>query len=88
MKKIPTRKCIGCDTIKPKNELIRIVKTNVGDISIDKTGKKAGRGAYICDEIKCLELAIKKNKLEREFEQKIEEEIYNLLRGVIIDSAK
>ena len=59
MKKIPQRTCLGCNTKKNKQELIRIVKNKEGNISIDKTGKKEGRGAYICDDIKCLEKGIK-----------------------------
>ena len=85
MKHIPQRTCIGCNTIKDKNELIRIVKNKENKISIDKTGKMNGRGAYICDEIKCLEKAIKTKRLERVFEIKISDEVYENLRGVISD---
>lgn len=85
MKKIPQRTCIGCNTQKNKKDLIRIVKDKDGNISIDRTGKANGRGAYICDNIECLEKAIKSKKLERTFETKISEEIYENLRGVIID---
>lgn len=83
MKSIPQRTCIGCNEIKPKKELIRIVKNKEGQIFIDKTGKANGRGAYICDKIECLEKAIKTKKLERTFETKIDEEIYNELRQTI-----
>lgn len=65
---------------KPKKELIRIVKNKEGEISLDKTGKKQGRGAYICGNIDCLEKAIKTKRMEREFEAEISEEIYALLR--------
>lgn len=85
MKKIPQRTCIGCNTQKNKKDLIRIVKDKDGNISIDRTGKANGRGAYICDNIECLGKAIKSKKLERTFETKISEEIYENLRGVIID---
>lgn len=85
MKRIPQRTCIGCNTTKNKNELIRIVKNKENEINIDKTGKMNGRGAYICDDIKCLEKAIKTKKLERVFEAQISEEIYENLRGVISD---
>ena len=64
MKKIPLRRCIGCFESKPKNELYRIVKTAEGEILLDKTGKKNGRGAYICSNKECLERAIKGKKLE------------------------
>lgn len=85
MKSLPQRTCIGCNSKKNKNELIRIVKNKDGNISIDRTGKANGRGAYICDSIECLEKAIKSKRLERTFETKISDEIYENLRGVIID---
>ena len=62
LKTIPQRSCIGCNCKKNKNQLIRIVKNNENVISIDKTGKANGRGAYICDNIECLEKAIKNKK--------------------------
>lgn len=85
MKHIPQRTCIGCNAVKEKNNLIRIVKNKENEISIDKTGKMNGRGAYICDDIKCLEKAIKTKRLERVFEIKISDEVYENLRGVISD---
>ena len=75
----------GCNTKKNKNELIRIVKDKYGNISIDKTGKANGRGAYICDNIACLEKAVKSKRIEKSFEMKIEDKIYEDLRGAIID---
>ena len=80
MKKIPMRRCLGCFESKPKKELIRIVKNKDGEISLDKTGKKQGRGAYICCSEECLDKAIKTKRIENEFEVKIDEEIYALLR--------
>ena len=85
MKKIPLRTCMGCNEKKPKKELVRIVKNKDGQIFIDRTGKAEGRGAYICDSIECLDKVIKSKRLEKVFESKISEEIYNNLRGVIID---
>ena len=85
MKKEPQRTCLGCKESKNKKELIRIVKQNDGKIFIDKTGKANGRGAYICNNIECLEKAIKSKRLENNFETKIDIEIYESLRGVIID---
>ena len=85
MKKIPERTCIGCGSKKTKKELVRIVKYKEGNISIDRTNKMAGRGAYICEDISCLEKAIKSKRLEKTFETKIEDEIYEELRGVLID---
>lgn len=84
MKSIPQRTCIGCNTKKNKKDLIRIVKNKNNEISVDKIGKAEGRGAYICDNANCLEKAIKTKRLERVFEMKISEEIYNDLRGVIV----
>ena len=83
MKNLPKRTCIGCNEIKLKKELIRIVKNKEGQILVDKTGKANGRGAYICDNIECLEKAIKTKRLERNFETKISDEIYEELRKMI-----
>ena len=85
MKSIPLRTCMGCNEKKPKKELVRIVKNKDGEIFIDRTGKADGRGAYICDSIECLEKIIKSKRLEKVLEVKIPEEVYNNLRGVIID---
>ena len=85
MKNQPQRTCMGCNEKKDKNELIRIVKSKNNEISIDRTGKKEGRGAYICDDIKCLEKVIKTKRLERVLEIEITQEIYESLRGVILD---
>lgn len=83
MKNLPKRTCIGCNETKLKKELIRIVKNKEGEIKIDKTGKANGRGAYICDNIECLEKTIKTKRLERNFETKISDEIYEELRKMI-----
>lgn len=88
MKSLPQRTCIGCNAKKDKKELIRVVKDKEKNIQIDRTGKAPGRGAYICDDITCLEKAIKSKKLEKAFEMRISEEIYERLRGVIIDQSK
>lgn len=83
MKNIPNRTCIGCNEIKPKKELIRIVKNKEGNIFIDKTSKANGRGAYICDNIECLEKAIKTKRLERTFETAIDTKLYEELKNVL-----
>lgn len=83
MKKIPLRRCLGCFESKPKNELCRVVKTADGEIILDKTGKKNGRGAYICSNRECLEKAIKAKRLEKEFDVKISENIYTELRNMM-----
>ena len=85
MKKQPQRTCMGCNEKKDKKDLIRIVKSKDNEISIDRTGKKEGRGAYICDDVNCLDKLIKSKRLERVFEMSISDEIYESLRGVIID---
>lgn len=85
MKNLPKRTCIGCNETKLKKDLIRIVKNKDNQISIDRTGKADGRGAYICDNIVCLEKAIKTKRLERTFEMQIDNEIYDKLRQVISD---
>ncbi len=78
-KKIPLRQCLGCGEMKPKRELIRVVKSAEGDVSIDLRGKKSGRGAYICHSIECLEAARKARKFEKAFSMKIEDEIYDAM---------
>lgn len=87
MKKLPQRTCMGCYEAKNKSKLIRIVKNNEGEIFIDLIGKANGRGAYICNNVECLEKAIKSKRLEKCFETKIDNEIYESLRGVIIDKS-
>lgn len=79
-KKIPMRQCVGCGEMKPKKELIRILKTEENNFIIDKTGRKNGRGAYICLARECLEKAIKSRGLERSFKMKISEEVYESLK--------
>lgn len=76
---------MGCNLRKDKNELIRIVKKRDGIIEIDKTGKMQGRGAYICNKIECLEKLAKYKRLEKVFECQINENVYESLRGVMID---
>lgn len=83
MKKIPQRTCIGCNIKKDKKELIRIVKNKDNEIKVDRTGKLEGRGAYICDSIDCLEKAIKSKRLEKNFEIKIDNTVYEDLRKFI-----
>lgn len=79
-RKIPLRMCLGCNEMKPKGELIRVVKSPEGDVFLDVTGKKNGRGAYICHSTECLEKAIKSKRLERSFSMAIPTEIYDSLK--------
>ena len=76
MKKKPQRTCMGCNSKKDKSELIRIVKNNKNEITVDKTGKLEGRGAYICNNMECLEKAIKSRRIEKAIEAKISDEIF------------
>lgn len=79
IKKIPMRQCVGCMEMKPKNELIRVVKSPEGEISLDVSGKKNGRGAYLCKSSDCLAKAIKAKKLQRAFETAIPDSVYKSL---------
>ena len=80
VKKVPVRKCIGCQEMKNKKELIRIVRSDEGEFSVDTTGKKAGRGAYICPNVECLEKAKKSKGLERSFKSAVPAEVYDKFR--------
>lgn len=73
---IPLRKCLGCGEMIGKKGLIRIVRSKDGEISLDPTGKKSGRGAYICNDRECFETAVKKRSLERALKCQIPEEVY------------
>ncbi|MBE6764640.1 MAG: YlxR family protein [Ruminococcaceae bacterium] len=75
-RKIPMRMCTGCGEMKPKRELVRIVKSPEGEISVDLVGKKPGRGAYICRSTECLQAARKARRLEKTFSSKIEDEVW------------
>ena len=76
-KKIPMRQCVGCREMKPTKELIRVVKSPEGAISLDFRGKAPGRGAYLCPDAACLKRAVKSKALERGFEMAIPQEIYD-----------
>ena len=78
-KKIPMRQCLGCREMKPKRELIRVVRSPEGEISLDFRGKAPGRGAYLCPDPQCLKKAIKARALERAFSAQIPPEIYGRL---------
>lgn len=80
-KKVPMRMCLGCQEMKPKKELIRVVKNKENEISVDFTGKKAGRGAYICKNIECFRKAKKAKRFEKAFEASISEEVYQTLES-------
>lgn len=75
-RRIPLRKCTGCGEMKPKKELVRVVKSPDGELSLDVTGKKAGRGAYVCPSLDCLQAAKKARRFEKAFSCRIPEHIY------------
>lgn len=77
---MPMRQCVGCQEMKSKKEMIRIIRTNEQEFLLDATGKKNGRGAYICPDVECLKKALKNKGLERSFKQAIPVEIYEELK--------
>ena len=79
MKKIPLRMCTGCGEMKPKKELVRVVRSKEGEISLDLTGRKAGRGAYVCRSLDCLKKARKTRRIERSLDCQIPDEVYDAM---------
>jgi len=82
-KKIPMRMCVGCREMKPKRELIRVVRAPDGTVSLDPVGKKPGRGAYVCRSENCLKRAIKQRQLERQLEVQLSEEVAQALQDTL-----
>lgn len=76
-RKIPLRKCMGCNEMKPKKELVRVVRSKEGEISLDLTSRKPGRGAYVCPNSSCLSKARKARRIERALQCQIPEEVYD-----------
>ena len=87
-RKIPMRMCVGCREMKPKMELLRVVKPQDGDARIDRSGKAAGRGAYVCDNIECLKKAEKIRALDRALDTKIEADVFRQLEEQILAGAE
>lgn len=85
IKKVPERKCVGCNEHKNKTDLWRVVKTKDGDVSLDKTGRAAGRGAYICKSAACLKKAAKAHRLEAAFQMQIPQEVYASLEAAMAE---
>lgn len=81
-KKVPMRMCVACREMNPKNTLVRIVSSKEEGISVDYTGKKPGKGAYLCINKKCVEKAKKTNALKRAFDKKIPESVYGELEKI------
>ena len=78
-KRVPLRKCTGCGEMKPKKGMVRVIRTAEGEILIDLTGRKNGRGAYICKDPECLKKAAKNHGLERSFKTAVPPEVYQTL---------
>ncbi len=87
-KKVPMRQCAGCGEMKSKKELLRVIKTPEEEIMLDITGRKNGRGAYICTSMECLKIAQKKHGLERSLKVSIPEEVYESLEQEMSKVAK
>ena len=88
VKKIPVRQCLGCNEHKPKAELIRVVRSPEGEISLDTRGKKSGRGAYICHHVKCLNKARKSKRIDRALDVTIPDEIYDAMEAELLEDAE
>lgn len=87
-KKEIRRMCVGCGEMFDKRELIRVVKSPEGEVVLDKTGKKNGRGAYVCNNVQCLKKARKRKSIERAFSMKIDDEVYDKMEEEIINAEK
>ena len=88
VKKIPLRQCVGCGEMKPKKDMVRVIKTAEDEIIIDVTGKKNGRGAYICYSQECFAKAFKNKGIERSLKYKVPEEIYDRLKEEMCNYAE
>ena len=80
-RKVPMRTCVGCRTVRPKRELIRVVRDPQGELHVDATGKKSGRGAYICPTAQCLRDAVNGKRLERALERPVPQEVLHTLEA-------
>ena len=85
-KRVPMRMCLGCSEMKPKKELVRIVRSPEGNVSVDFTNKASGRGAYICKDVNCLTKAVKSTRLEKNFGHSVAEEIIASLKEALTNA--
>ncbi len=85
-RKVPMRKCTGCGEMKNKRELVRVVKNKEGEVSLDLTGKKAGRGAYVCKSLACLQKARKTRGFERALSCQIPAEVYDRMEQELLEN--
>ncbi len=88
VRKIPMRKCVGCQEMKKKKEMIRVLRVSESEFVLDTTGKKNGRGAYLCFSEECLDKAIRNKGLERSFKQPIPQQVYKTLKEELVNSDK
>ena len=86
-RKIPLRQCLGCNERKPKKELLRVVRTPEGEIELDFNGKRSGRGAYICHDVKCLRKARKSGRIGKNLECEIPDEVYDRMENELSEEA-
>ncbi|MDD2443770.1 MAG: YlxR family protein [Desulfotomaculaceae bacterium] len=84
VKKIPLRMCVGCQEMKPKKQLVRVVRTPDEKIEVDLTGKRSGRGAYICPDLECLTKAIKGKRLDRALQRPVGQDVVDALRQKLV----
>lgn len=84
-RKVPQRMCVGCREMRPKRELLRVVKSTEGALALDRTGRMPGRGAYICPREECLRRAVKTRQLERALEARMEDAVVETLRAALVD---
>ncbi len=85
VRKTPVRQCLGCNEHKPKKEMLRVLRTPDGEITLDFTGKKSGRGAYICSKASCLKRARKSRRIDRALECDIPEEVYDAMEKALAE---
>ena len=85
-KRVPLRQCLGCREMKPKAELVRVVRSPEGAVSVDLRGKAPGRGAYVCRSVDCLKKALRSKALSRSLDVEIPPEVYDLLTGQMEES--
>lgn len=83
VRKIPTRLCVACQRMRPKRELVRIVRTPTGEVKVDPTGKQSGRGAYVCPEAQCAETGLREHRIQYALEVAIPEEVASELRRTV-----
>lgn len=86
VRKIPMRMCLGCQEMKPKKELMRIVRTPEGTVEVDPSGKRNGRGAYICSKVECLKAAVKGHRFQKAFDVALSPELIQELEGKLAGS--